>query len=794
MRKALGKNLVGLLVIAMLLMAFVPNLAYAVNGLELEISHEWITESSSYSMADAIGDIDGDGVTEIVTTGYCYNSTLGLYMGELNIWNWNGTSLEEEHKEIFEASETLSSDTRFYGVAIGNVDNETDMEVVVAGYGKFLNIEELGLILVTSWNTTTLNVKTGTYWPEAQNETKFFGLAIGDVDNDGTNEIVTVGYRNSTFLGQGFHGVVTIWNVTGSVMMLETSYEWMTGKETTWKSIAIEDVDGDGVLEIVIAGDFFDNTLGHECALLKICTWDGSSLNWEVSTQWYTYLETYTEDVAIGDLDSDGTPEIITIGYYEGAEGYNAQIRGWSWNGDALTLKTSAEGGLAGPLTSTMGRTVTINDVDNDGKNEVIAGIDVAQFLWSVPTIRIFLWDGTKLTSEDYCNWENATNIQDIATGDVDNDGIVEVVAAGYASPLMSPTSKSLLGIWSVNKVASLITVTLSPASIAIGNRVTISGTVTNETDATPISNAEVTIEYSREPLPVFIYLATVKTNENGEYSYSWIPQATGQYIIRVSWKGDYGHEGASNMAELTVEKASSLIALTLSSYTAKIGDTINVNGTLYPVKATQITIEYTLPNGTITAKTVDSDSAGVFSDTFTANHAGVWNIKASWIGDDTYAETESLPAILRVSKIQSALTISASPLTVNVGGDVTVSGTLTPAQAATVTITYTKPDGTSTTKTVAAAGTGAFTDTIKLDHAGVWQIKASWSGNEQYEATTSISVAVQAVDQTTSILAMAGLGLGVVALILAAIGVMASRKKTAKQPPPTEAPPSTPA
>jgi hypothetical protein len=702
MRKALGKNLVGLLVIAMLMATFAPNLAYAANGLKLEISHEWVSESRSYSMADAIGDIDGDGVTEIVTAGYCYNSTLGWTMGELNIWNWNGTSLEEEHKKIFEASETWSTDTRFYGVAIGNVDNETDMEVVVAGYGKFLDVEELGLIFVTSWNTTTLNIKTATYWPwpEAVNETKFFGLAIGDVDNDGTNEIVTVGYRNSTSLGgQGFHGVVTIWNVTGSDMILETSYEWMTGKETTWNSVAIEDVDADGTLEIIIAGDFFDKTLGHECALLKICTWDGSSLNWEVSTQWYTYLETYTTDVATGDLDSDGTPEIITIGYYEGAEGYNAQIRVWSWNGDALTLKTSAEGGLAGPLTSTMGRTVTISDVDNDGENEVIAGIDVAQFLWSVPTIRIFSWDGTKLTSEDYSNWENATSIQDIVTGDVDNDGIVEVVTAGYASPLMSSTIKSLLGIWSVSKVESLITVTLSPTSIVIGNQVIVSGTVTNETGATPISNAEVTIEYSREPLPVFIHLATVKTNENGEYSYSWIPTATGQYTIMVSWKGDYRHEGASNTAELTVEKASSLITLTLSSYTAKMGDTVNVNGILYPAKATQITIEYTLPNGTITSKTVDSDSAGVFSDTFTANQVGVWQIKASWIGDGTYAGT-----------------------------------------------------------------------------------------------TASVSATVQAVDQTALILAMAGLGIGVVALILAVIGVIASRKKTAKQPPPAEAPPLTPA
>jgi hypothetical protein len=788
------KKFTMLLIIAMLLTTLVSNAAYATDGLKLEISHEWVTGSYSYSMSDAAGDIDGDGVTEIVTAGYFYNSTLTFNEGELNIWNWNGTDLKEEHKEIFEPAYTWSSDTRFYDVAIGNVDNETGTEVVVTGYGKVLGVEEQGLIIVTSWNTTAMKRKAAMYWPLAQNETKFFGLAIGDVDNDSTNEIVTVGYRNTTSLGgQGFHGVITIWNVTGNALKLETSYEWITGTETIWKAVAIEDVDGDNTPEIIIAGYFFDKTLNHECSLLKICTWNGSTLDWEVSTQWYTYLDTYTMDIATGDSDSDRIPEIITIGYYKSAEGFNAQLRIWSWDGDILTLKISAEGGLAGPLTSTYGKAVTIDDVDNDGKNEIIEGIDVAQFLWSTPAIRIFSWDGTKLTLKDYYNWGNATNLQDVITSDVDNDGIVEIVAAGYYQPFMIPGIKSHLGIWSVSKVASLITVTLSPADIVIGNQVTITGIVTNETAATPIPNAEVTIEYSRDPLPVFIYLTTVTTNENGEYTYSWIPQATGQYTIKVSWKGDYEHESASNTATLTVEKTSSIIALTLSSYSAKIGDTVNVNGTLYPAKVALITLTYTMPNGTIIIETVNSNDAGAFSSTLLANKVGTWTVKADWAGDDVYAGTESSPATLTVTKIQSALSITASPLTVDVGNNVTISGTLTPAQTATITLTCTMPNGTIITRTVSTAGT--FTYIIKLDQAGIWQVKASWNGNTQYESAASapITVTAQAVDQITPMFAMGGFGLGLIALILAALGVYVTLKKKKPASAPTSAAPTSP-
>jgi len=797
-KKTLSKGFVGLLIATILLMAFMPNMIYAEIGLTLEKSHEWVTGDYSYSMADAVGDIDGDGVTEIVTAGYFYNSTLTFNVGEVNVWNWNGTDLSEEHKETFGPDYTLSSDTRFYAVALGNVDNETDTEVVLTGYGKVLGVIEQGMLIITSWNGTTMKREAATYWPLALNKTAFFGLAIGNVDKDNTTEIIAVGYRNTTTIfGTGFHGVITIWNVTENALTLETSAEWLISGDTVWQAVSIEDVDGDEDLEILIVGYFYDNVLNHECAVLRICAWDGSTLNWEASSQWYTYLDTYAYDIAAGDLDSDGTPEIVTIGYQK-SDVFYAQLRIWSWDGDILTLRLSVEDGLVGgPFAFTAGKAVAIDDIDNDGGNEIITGVDISWLFWSMPIVRIFSWDGKTLTMEDSKDWEDATNLQDIVTCDVDDDGAVEIITAGYYGPFMAPGIRSELAIWSVSKVASSITVTVSPPSIVIGNQVTISGRVTNETGDTPISNVEVTIESSYEPLPVFITLGTVMTDENGQYTFTWIPPAAGNYIIMASWKGDFEREGASVTTTLKVEKASSMIALALSRYTAKIGDTIVVNGTLYPAKATPITLEYTVPDGTTTTKTVNSNNEGRFSDTFTANQVGEWKVKASWTGDEVHKGTESSPATLTVTKIQSSLSITASPLTLNVGENVTISGTLTPAQTASITVTYTMPNGTSTTRTVLSTSTGTFTDIIRLDKAGTWQVKASWNGNSQYEAAVSAPIAVtaEAVDQMTPIFAMAGLGLGVIALALALVGVYLALKKKAEAPKPpatAQAPPPT--
>lgn len=802
MKKIFNRNFVVLLIVTLLLMPCVLSVAHATGSLGLETSYEWATDGHSYAEAVATGDIDNDGIIEIVTVGYFRNSTTSNYDGELDIWNWNGTQLTLEHAEHYYFDYTLSSETRFTSVALGDVDNDSSVEVVIAGYGYSLFIisimppkivyQQQGILLVGSWNGTVFTRKAiYSRWPDNKDyETEFFGLAVGDVDKDNITEIVTVGYENMT----GFYGVLTIWNVTDSNLVLETSFERLISGETIWRAVSINDVDGDGMPEIIIVGDFLDILTYRRSAFIRICTWDGSTLEWKTSCEWYTYSNTYAFAVATGDIDFDGTTEIVTGGYQQTAETINAQLRIWTWKQDVLTLKLSIEGGIVEPPEFTLGKAVAIADIDADGANEIIFGIDYSMIFWSSANIRVFSWREGTLVADDFKDWEGVSSVQGIATGDVDGDGKVEIITAGYTAGLMI-VPESDLGIWSVSKVASSITVTLSSASIIIGNQVTINGAVTNETNGVPISNVEVTIEYSHDPQPVFTYLATVTTNEFGEYAYSWIPPATGQYTIRASWKGDYEHDGASVNTRLTVEKAPSLIALTLSSYSAKMGDTVSVNGTLYPAKDTSITMYYTMPNGTIVVKSVNSNNAGIFSDTFTASQVGTWTIKANWTGDDVYAGTESSPATLTVAKIQSALSITASPLTVNVGNNVTITGTLTPAQIATITLTYTMPNGTIITKAVATAGT--FTDIIKLDQAGIWQVKASWSGNAQYESSASapISVIAQAVDPITPMLAMGGFGLGLIALILAALGVyMLSRKKKSAPSVSSPLPPAPPA
>jgi hypothetical protein len=704
MRK-FSREIIALLIATLLLTMFAPSITYAAGGLEQEGTVEWHAEDDGYVNAVTAGNADADVDTEIVTAGYSYNRSTHFYSGEVNLWNWNGTGITLEHREIYDPEDTWSTDTRFQAVFLANVDNETDTEIVMAGYGAFLGVQELGLLIVANWNGSTMETKASQYWPVVNNETKFFGAVSADVDKDGVTEIVAVGYRNMTdYSGTGFHAAMTVWNVTGTALEMEYEQEWMIGGgETIARAVSIDDVDGDGDLEILITGDYQDTNLDLRCAMLRICEWDNDDEEfvWRASTQWYTYSDTDSYDIATGDINSDGITEIVTVGTQTGGEATNAQIRVWTWKDEVLTLKLSIEEGVVMFLTGTRGKAVAIGDVDNDGVNELVVSTDVSFLFSATPNIKIMAWKGETLTTKDNVDWTQATQGQDIAISDVDGDGVTEILAAGYYAPFWiglppKPYDKSELGIWDISKVASTITVNVDSANIIIGGHVTISGQISNETGSTPISQVEVTLESAYGTLPVFMTIGKVMTDENGEYTFTYTPSVASNYTIKASWNGDYEHEKAENTTSLTVNKASSVITLVLSQYTAEIGDTIIVNGIIYPAVSTTVTMQYTMPNGTVITSATVSNSAGAFSGTFTADQAGEWLVTASWEGNAQYASAASLP----------------------------------------------------------------------------------------------ITVTAQVVDQTTSTLAMAGLGIGLVALIVAALGIyMASKKKTAPPPPATPAP-----
>jgi len=164
---------------------------------------------------------------------------------------------------------------------------------------------------------------------------------------------------------------------------------------------------------------------------------------------------TMVHNVKAADVDDDGYPEVVTGGFtYVGAKA-EAQLRIWNWTSGVLNLEESKEWATS-DITEL--KSISINDVDSDGKKEIVTSgltCGYGSFAENAPNksraeLKIWSWDGNTLTlkastdwivGEGVCAWNDGT-------GDADNDGVVEIVTVGcmYVGTLCDPD----LRIWSL--------------------------------------------------------------------------------------------------------------------------------------------------------------------------------------------------------------------------------------------------------------------------------------------------------------------------------------------------------
>ena len=232
----------------------------------------------------AVGDLNNDGIPEIVATSWNYIYVLH-FDGSL-VW-------QKGESEVSCATPVLA-----------DMDGNGDLEIILtADAGK-----------IFAWNYNGSDVDG---WPITINASYDWCLstpAVGDIDNDGHIEIVVNTENNETY----------VLNHDGSV-----TDGWPKNiPSVSWWAVnippALADLNGDGDLEIII--DAVDK--------LYVLNQDGSILN-----GWPKNIERYGNNAfSLSDLDSDGLPEIVfgrsgSEGYLYALNGDGSNVTGWPITG-----------------------------------------------------------------------------------------------------------------------------------------------------------------------------------------------------------------------------------------------------------------------------------------------------------------------------------------------------------------------------------------------------------------------------------------------------------------------------
>jgi hypothetical protein len=298
------------------------------------------------------------------------------------------------------------------------------------------------------------------------------GIATGDLDNDGTPEIITGGRYHTgetSYAGeQERYGQIKIWSRSGTAYALEHTLNWtLPGDGSPWwrgiNSIAIDDVDGDGTKELITAGYVWEHIPippdyiwwgTYECEI-GIWNWNGTTLQLEHQTKWWNLTgmtnikDMSLSDVLTSDIDHDGTKEIVTCGtYFDWTEWQTyAQLNVWNWNGNTITSE------LNQTWQSLTGRvepnSVFAKNVDDDTEVELLTGGLKRDGSAYISQLRIWDWNGTVMNLEHNEEWEtNCTRgVITVFADNVDQEGLPDILTGGYGNG----TSFDLSKVWNWN-------------------------------------------------------------------------------------------------------------------------------------------------------------------------------------------------------------------------------------------------------------------------------------------------------------------------------------------------------
>lgn len=263
-------------------------------------------------------------------------------------------------------------------------------------------------------------------------------LAVGDLNGDGRPDLVTVNQTSNT--------LSVLLNSATTPGTFAAAVTYATGGMLP-RGVAIADVNADGRPDVVV-GSRSGSGIG---VLLNSATTPGT-LRAAVAYA----PNTSVDDVAIGDLNGDGRPDIAAASY--GSSTVVVLLNSAATPGTFGAASTYGTGGTAAP--DILGD-LAIGDLNNDGR------LDLAASNGSNATVGVLLNSatapGTFPTATTYATG-SSDKVQGVAIGDLTGDGRADLVVASSGNGTSNNTASIL-----VNSSTVIGTFPAAPTMVSTG-------------------------------------------------------------------------------------------------------------------------------------------------------------------------------------------------------------------------------------------------------------------------------------------------------------------------------------
>ncbi|OFW20324.1 MAG: hypothetical protein A3H97_20505 [Acidobacteria bacterium RIFCSPLOWO2_02_FULL_65_29] len=382
--------------------------------LESQTFSRWSTpcDGLDNTASIALGDLDGDGDLDVVFGN-------GMHLAQTDwVLSNDGYGMLYGRRALGDSPDPS------YGVALGDLDGDRDLDVVVTN--------DAGALTAIYRNDGKGNFSALAYLGNYRAPQPRRAVALGDLDMDGDLDAVLVGLGQDHIYLNEERG--RRWSER-ALGLREAGGGRATG-------VALADVDGDRDIDIVVPGRYE--------TLSVVFINDGRAGFAETRS-----LGAGPEDVtfvAVGDVDGDGDPDIVAahweqphIVYLNDGRGHFKKGATFGSGREQTWTVALGDMDLDGDLDAVVGN-VNIgfwrSDLDGDRRDEQFGRTDRDE-----PS-RLYLNDGAGRFLAGSSLSTGTDNTRPVAVGDLDGDGDLDVVMGNtcqpnhiFFNPLRSPKS-----------------------------------------------------------------------------------------------------------------------------------------------------------------------------------------------------------------------------------------------------------------------------------------------------------------------------------------------------------------
>lgn len=388
-----------------------------------------ITGPNAFGVPVAVGDFNVDGRTDIVVGAHNYNNS---YIGAAYIFYNDGTypTNSTVADVTFKGEETRHNFAM--NLISGDVNGDGKTDLIVGSPGSVSYTGRTYIFYNDGTVPTSADKADVIIVGEKPNNNFGSTLALGDMNDDGTDDLIIGAYQYDDFAGR-----VYIFYSDGSIPTSAASADHIIdGSDYFGWALTTGDFDNDGTTDLTVGANNYAGLTGQSYIFYN----DGSMPTTAASADAVITGEgvnnSFGQSMITSDFDGNGTDDLIISAYQYNS--FTGRVYVFYNDGTYPALASGADKIITGEATSSsFGQSIVTADFDADGTEDLI----ISAYRYNTFTGRVYIFynDGTLPTN---ANAANVTITGDalsyfgypLSTGDYNGDSKIDLVVGSMGS------------------------------------------------------------------------------------------------------------------------------------------------------------------------------------------------------------------------------------------------------------------------------------------------------------------------------------------------------------------------